>query len=228
MAEAEEPVTGTRGFFQPKWSNGSWSTIEGVDCTTCAVGIPGRDKEFYEESAWSYSWFVPHDYAKVIGLVGGAEEWVKRLGISLFGGADEIRFLILGLLMLGMNLGCYRLYCIIMLGNLRNQLRVLEDSLVRRLTLVHMVYLGTMTLVPPRSLRLIVGSLGAYLVWMMSGLVPIAGQSVYLILPPYFPEVQWTIPNSRIITHNFSRDNIFIQSVTVNGENVAPSIPGIY
>jgi Glycosyl hydrolase family 92 len=148
MAEAEEPTTGTRGFFQPKLSNGSWSTIEGVNCNTCDVGMPGRDGEFYEESAWSYSWFVPHDYARVIGLVGGAEEWVKRLGISYFGGADEIHFLIMGLLMLGMSLGCYKLCCIIMLVNLRNQSCALENLSGRRLILVLMVYLGTMTLVP--------------------------------------------------------------------------------
>jgi putative alpha-1,2-mannosidase len=64
------------------------------------------------------------------------------------------------------------------------------------------------------------GSLGAYLVWMMSGLVPIAGQSVYLILPPFFPQVQWTIPNSRIITHHMSPENQFIHSVIVNGHPV--------
>jgi len=67
---------------------------------------------------------------------------------------------------------------------------------------------------------LITGSLGADLVWIMSGLVPIAGQSVYLILPPAFPEVQWTETNSRIITHNFHPDEVYIQNVTVNGQPV--------
>ena len=66
------------------------------------------------------------------------------------------------------------------------------------------------------------GSLGAYLVWIMSGLVPIAGQSVYLILPPKFPQVQWMMLHSRIITHNFGDGNDFIQSVTVNGQSVFP------
>ena len=66
----------------------------------------------------------------------------------------------------------------------------------------------------------IIGSLGAYLVWIMSGLLPIAGQSVYLILPPAFPEVQWTVTNSRIISHDFHPDNAFIQRVTVDGKPV--------
>lgn len=67
------------------------------------------------------------------------------------------------------------------------------------------------------------GSLGAYLVWILSGLFPIAGQSVYLIIPPAFPEVQWTVTGSRIITHNFTPDG-YIQNITVNGQPVTPFI----
>ena len=73
--------------------------------------------------------------------------------------------------------------------------------------------------IPSRCTYLTSGSLGAYLVWILSGLFPIAGQSVYLIIPPAFPEVQWTVTGSRIITYNFS-PNAFIQNVTVNGQPV--------
>ena len=45
------------------------------------MGLPGKDGEFYEESAWSYSWFVPHDYAAVVELVGGRERFVERLDV---------------------------------------------------------------------------------------------------------------------------------------------------
>lgn len=67
------------------------------------------------------------------------------------------------------------------------------------------------------------GSLGAYLVWILSGLFPIAGQSVYLIIPPAFPEVQWTVTGSRIITHNFGPYS-FIKNITVNGQPVLPPV----
>ena len=40
------------------------------------------DGEFYEESAWSFSWFVPHDYAALIDLIGGKDKFINRLGIS--------------------------------------------------------------------------------------------------------------------------------------------------
>jgi putative alpha-1,2-mannosidase len=85
MKEAVEPTTGLTGFFQGRYSNGSWAPHSGEGCLTCTVGYAGRDGEFYEESAWSYSWFVPHDYAKVIDLVGGHDSFVKRLGIYRLG-----------------------------------------------------------------------------------------------------------------------------------------------
>jgi len=80
---AVEPRTGVSGFFQGRFFNGSWATNPlGDQCTNCFVGLPGRDKLFYEESAWTYGWFVPHDNAQLIELVGGKEKFVERLGYS--------------------------------------------------------------------------------------------------------------------------------------------------
>ena len=78
--DAVEPATKIHGFFQPRYSNGSWASLPGVNCETCYIGKAGPDHEFYEESAWSYSWFVPHDYAKLIELVGGPKNFTDRLG----------------------------------------------------------------------------------------------------------------------------------------------------
>jgi putative alpha-1,2-mannosidase len=86
MEEAVERKTGLTGFFHGKYANGSWATKPGLNCSTCEVGVTGKDREFYEESAWSYSWFVPHDYAQVIKLVGGREKFVERLGMSFCNG----------------------------------------------------------------------------------------------------------------------------------------------
>jgi len=67
---------------------------------------------------------------------------------------------------------------------------------------------------------LFAGTMGAYITWIMSGLFPIPGQSVYLIIRPAFPAIQWTVTNSRIITNGFGPGNLFIQNVTVDGQPV--------
>ena len=56
----------------------------------------------------------------------------------------------------------------------------------------------------------------------MSGLFPVAGQNVYLIIPPFFESVSYTNPltgkTATIRNVNFDPDymNIFIQSATLN------------
>jgi hypothetical protein len=62
----------------------------------------------------------------------------------------------------------------------------------------------------------------------MCGLLPIAGQSVYLILPPSFPEIQFTETKSWILVHNFGPENSFIANVTVNGQPVLSPLPNMY
>jgi putative alpha-1,2-mannosidase len=81
MADAVEPRTGVSGFFQGRFANGSWVTNPiGDQCTTCYIGLPDQDGQFYEDSAWTYSWFVPQDYAQLIEFVGGKEKLVEKLG----------------------------------------------------------------------------------------------------------------------------------------------------
>lgn len=68
------------------------------------------------------------------------------------------------------------------------------------------------------------GSMGGFVVFGMIGLFPIAGQDVYLISAPFFQEVNITSPltgkTAQIKTVGFgaSYENIYIQSVTVNGQ----------
>ena len=78
---AVEPRTGVSGFFQGRFLNGSWVTNPlGDKCTTCFIGLTGQDKQFFEDSSWTYSWFAPHDNAQLIELVGGKEKFVEKLG----------------------------------------------------------------------------------------------------------------------------------------------------
>ncbi|TFY63838.1 hypothetical protein EVG20_g6155 [Dentipellis fragilis] len=74
------------GFMQKRFSNGSFAFTSPVDCSpndkndsrACSLqenNVVG----FYESSSWEYSWFVPHDTAHLIQLMGGNSTFVKRL-----------------------------------------------------------------------------------------------------------------------------------------------------
>lgn len=59
---------------------------------------------------------------------------------------------------------------------------------------------------------------------VMMGLWPIPGQDVYLILPPFFPEVNITngitgkIATIRNVNFDSNYENIYIQSAKLNGK----------
>ena len=69
-------------FMRGRRKDGSWFTpfnpagsIQG-DRTAIAAGT---DQQYYEGSAWTWSWHVPHDVHGLIGLIGGNEKFVERL-----------------------------------------------------------------------------------------------------------------------------------------------------
>lgn len=68
------------------------------------------------------------------------------------------------------------------------------------------------------------GAMGAFSTLAMMGLWPMGGQNVYLILPPYFPEVSikngLTGKTATVKNINFDGgyENIYIQSAKLNGK----------
>lgn len=68
------------------------------------------------------------------------------------------------------------------------------------------------------------GAMGAFLLWSTMGLFPVAGQDVYLITPSFFEEVSVTSPltgeTATVRNKGFDADysNLYVQSATVNGE----------
>lgn len=68
------------------------------------------------------------------------------------------------------------------------------------------------------------GAMGAFSTLAMMGMWPMGGQNVYLILPPYFPEVSikngLTGKTATVKNINFDGgyENIYIQSATLNGK----------
>ena len=64
-----DPVT---GFMRPKNSDGSW--MEPFD--------PLTDKGFTEADSWHYTWFVPHDIQGLINLMGGRRAFTDKLNYA--------------------------------------------------------------------------------------------------------------------------------------------------
>lgn len=68
------------------------------------------------------------------------------------------------------------------------------------------------------------GAMGSFVVLSMMGLWPVPGQDVYLITPPYFPEVNITnavtgkVATIRNTNFDPSYQSIYIQSAKLNGQ----------
>ncbi|KAH8994062.1 glycoside hydrolase family 92 protein, partial [Lactarius akahatsu] len=77
---------GFRGFMQKRFPNGTFAVVDPV---ACSPNDPRPNREcslqsdntigFYESSSWEYSWFVPHDMAYLITMMGGNSTFIKRL-----------------------------------------------------------------------------------------------------------------------------------------------------
>lgn len=72
------------GFPAPRNTNGSWNSTayDPLSCGTC-----GWDADVYEAKIWETAFgAAPHDMAKVIGLMGGDQAFVRRLDASFVPG----------------------------------------------------------------------------------------------------------------------------------------------
>lgn len=84
--------TNFTGFFQPKYQNGTWGYQDPIACSPLAdfCSLTSNPSETFESSAWEYQFFVPHDVAKVIELLGGEDTFLKRLDFFHTSGLADI------------------------------------------------------------------------------------------------------------------------------------------
>jgi putative alpha-1,2-mannosidase len=84
--------TNFTGFFQPKYMNGTWGYQDPIACSPLAsfCSLTSNPSETFESSAWEYQFFVPHDIAKVIELLGGEETFLRRLDFFHTSGLADI------------------------------------------------------------------------------------------------------------------------------------------
>lgn len=204
------------GFPQPRLMNG---TFKYQNTRTCS---PGRDphkcyydtmQSTYEGSPWLYSFYAPQDMAGLVDLFGGKQTFFERLEYYHDSG-------------------------IVDMGNEQAYLTVFQFHYAGR---PGRSSYWVNKYIPAQfnsSLNGIPGNddcaMGAFAAMAMMGFFPVAGQSVYLLTAPFFPEVRlrsrlggWerpavirSVPETRLNMKergDTGRDAIYIQSAKLDG-----------
>jgi len=207
----------TDGFFKGKKANGTWRT--GFN----PLASSHRDDEFCEGNAWQYLWLVPHDVPGLIDLLGGNEKFIAKLD-QLFqiqeklgeGASVDISGLI-GMYAQG-NEPCHHItYMYAFAGE---QWKTAEK--VRHI--MNELYTDK-----PDGLcgNEDCGQMSAWYVWSAMGFYPVNPQNgVYVFGSPAIDDAEISVPGGKtfkIIAHENSQKNIYIQSVLLNGKKYTRS-----
>lgn len=153
---------------------------------------------------WLYTFFVPGDTASLISVLGGNEQFVKRLDYLHESG-------------------------ILYIGNEPSFLTIFQYhyagrpglSAARARTYIPSQFNDTLTGLPGNDDS---GAMGSFVALIMMGIFPNAGQDVYFITPPYFESISITskITGNTATIKNLNFDpegkNIFIQEARLDGK----------
>ncbi|OQD74732.1 hypothetical protein PENDEC_c009G02777 [Penicillium decumbens] len=207
--------TGFTGFFQPKYLNGTWGYQDPLKCSNIDTSgsicsLQNTAGETFESSIWEYQFFVPHDMAALISLLGGPSNFVRRLDYLH---DQKITYI----------------------GNEPAFLTVYQyhyagrpaKSTARARTYIPDYFAPTPAGLPGNDDS---GAMGSFVAMSMMGLFPNPGQSVYLITVPFFESVSIVSPltgkTATLRVINWDKFNSlnntggtgFIQSATLNGQ----------
>lgn len=198
--------TSFKGFMQPRLLNG---TFRYQNTRTCS---PIQDQHAcyydtghatYEGSPWLYSFFVPQDMAGLIGLMGGPDAFVERLSYFHTSGIADM----------GNEPGFLPVFQFHYAGR-----PGLSSRFVRRYIPSH--FNASVNGIPGNDDC----AMGAFTAFAMMGFFPVAGQDVYLLTAPFFPEVRlratadparWAVV--RVANFDPAGRRIYIRNATLDG-----------
>ncbi|KAH0491585.1 hypothetical protein TgHK011_003010 [Trichoderma gracile] len=197
--------TGFKGFFQPRYQNGTWGFQDPIACSALAgfCSLTTNPSETFEASIWQYLFYVPHSVSSLISLLGGDDAMISRLDFFHTSGLADISnepvfftvFLYHYTGRPGLSTKRIHQYVPADFNSSPGGLPGNDDS----------------------------GAMGAFLVFSVMGLFPVAGQNVYLISPPFVEEISIRHPVTgktatvRNIGFDASYERIYVQSARVNG-----------
>ncbi|KAL5449510.1 hypothetical protein PMIN07_000525 [Paraphaeosphaeria minitans] len=199
--------TGFTGFFQPKYLNGTWGYQDPIACSPLAdfCSLTSNPSETFESSAWEYMFFVPHDIAKIIELLGGEETFLKRLDFFHTSGLADI--------------GNEPVFLTVYMPHYAGRPGL---SAKRAHYYIPSRFNSSLAGLPGNDDS---GAMASFTLFSTIGLFPNPGQNVYFIIPPFFEAVSITSPatNKTATIKNINFDpgyqNIYIQSAKLNGED---------
>ena len=171
-----------------------------------------------ESNAWHYFWSVQHDIKGLVSLTGGQEKFAAKLD-SMFtyvpAGNEELPIFSTGMIgqyAHGNEPSHHVIY-------LYNKVRQPWKAQKYAAQVMHELYFNA-----PAGLcgNEDCGQMSAWYVFSAMGLYPVNPVSgEYEIGTPLFPEMRLNLGNGKtftVLAPNVSRENIYIQSVTVNGQ----------
>ncbi len=201
------------GLFLPKDENGDWIEID----PKFAGGA-----YYNENNAWSYMWQVQHDVDGLIGLMGGKEQFEKRLDQCFRESLGSSRFMFLskfpdmtgliGQFSIGNELSFFIPY-------LYNYTDSPWKTQKWTRFILDVWFKDDVLGVPGDEDG---GAMSAFVVFSAMGFYPIQpGVPLYTITSPVFNKVSVSLPNGKtftIIANHCSKKNKYIQSATLNGK----------
>ncbi|MEG3085569.1 GH92 family glycosyl hydrolase [Sphingomonas sp. PB2P12] len=186
---------GVAGFLRPRNADGSWAVPDWT--------VRGEWPAFmYEGDPWTYSLYAPQDVRRLITISGGPEAFVKRLDTTF----DHLHF----------DMTNEPGFLIPMLYLWAGRPDKTADRVAEYL---EKGFLDTRGGLPGPEDS---GAMSSWFVFQSLGFYPLAGQDVYLIGTPSFPDASLALGNGkmlRIIARNFDPTGLgrYVVSAELNG-----------
>lgn len=188
---------GFQGFIRPRHRDGNWlEPFTAMD--ECSWG----GKTFYEGNSWTYSFFVPQDVASLIAMTGGPQKFVNRL---------DAFFEIPGRYDVGNEPGFLSPYLYTWAGRP-------DKTAARVREIIGRSYHAGRNGLPGNDDS---GAMSSWYAFGQIGIFPNAGQDIYLIGSPVFPETTLHLADGRdfvIIALGASPENQYVAAADLNGK----------
>jgi predicted alpha-1,2-mannosidase len=188
---------GFTGFIRSRHEDGSWLTpFTAMD--TCSW----NGKTFYEGNSWTYSFFAPQDEAAVMTAMGGPETFVNRL---------DAFFAVKGRYDVGNEPGFLIPYLYNWAGRPDKTAEHVREIIAES------YHAGERGL-PGNDDS---GAMSSWFAFGQLGFFPNAGQDVYVIGSPAYPESTIHLGNGKDFTveaKGVSEKNIYVTAATLNGK----------